>query len=331
MPRLVRRRDTCSHLVHVPCPVAAGDGLPRFVRSLGLDFIVTPEGRAVLIELQHGFGRLGLMQLFPGANRVLRQRARALLREHGVCFVLAGGLRAICRDKIVTYRHFADFQPPSCPYRGWSPRVERWLEGLEAEVILAKPPQESCGRGIKLFGRRAFLEARGAVAAPVPALLQAFTPCRRLVDAEGRERVGCIRHIVVIVSDGEKLGFVHMPSYWRVGPRPRVWSVDAPDREALTANISRGATPAPVDEADDVAVRRVTEEVCTHLVGEALARPARAGAGSVVVGGDGSIRGELLLAGSVEDALLGATAAQPGLAAAPHWPTPGRGRTLTAR
>ncbi len=291
--RKVRRRDKpCTHRVHENCPIERGEGLPRFTRPLGLDFIITPDGRTVLIELQHGFGRLGLLKLFPAANRRYRKRFRTLLRDTGTCFEVTSGIRAICRDKIATYRRFAEYQPSSFAYRRWGPRVEEWLDGLEEELILAKPPLASCGKGIRVFGRQAFSDAAGSITLPTPILLQAFTQCRPLHDADGRDHVGCIRHIVMMCSDGGALDFIHLPSYWRVSSTPRVWSVTSPDKDALTANISRGAYPVGVDECDEVTIRALAEEICTKLIVEILNLSELRQGSSQVISGDGGLGDE---------------------------------------
>jgi hypothetical protein len=95
-------------------------------------------------------------------------------------------------------------------------------------------------------------------------LLQAFVASRPLEGPDGEAHLGCIRHIVLVHSDGARLGVLHTRPYWRVSPAP--WT-GAPDREAFTANISRGAFPLPVAPADVQSVRKLTGMVVRRLVG----------------------------------------------------------------
>jgi hypothetical protein len=237
--------------------------LPQFSRSLGLDVIITEAGRPLLIELQHGFGRRGLIELFPEASRRYRQTYWRLRRENGRSLFVAEEIRRICSDKIVTYRHFAAYQPPSFAFSRWGPDVEAWLDTLSEPLVLSKPPRGSCGKGILVLEREPLRRARGALplGAP-PVLLQEFVRSRPLLDEAGRAHLGCIRHIVVLHSDGRRLGLVHMPSYWRVASA----ALEGGTREALTANISQGAYPLPVDAADHELVRGLAEEVVVELV-----------------------------------------------------------------
>jgi hypothetical protein len=240
--------------------------LPAFSRPLGLDFIITPKGQTVLVELQHGFGRTGLLTLFPLANRIYRKTHWHLRRQRGQHPWLTEQLRRICSDKIKTYKLFGSYQPPSYAYERWSPKVERWLSSLDADYILSKPPRGSCGEGIEVHERLAFLEARGGLLSPMtplPILLQAFVQPRLLLDDARQTHVGCIRHIVLLSCDGQRLSVVHLPSYWRVSPAP---FIDAADKDALTANISRGALPQEVDDGDSDLVRGVAETICTQLL-----------------------------------------------------------------
>lgn len=269
MKKVVHTRRACRYRAHDPCPVDIQSGLPIFARPLGLDIIITPEGKGELVELQHGFGRQGLIKLFPKVNRAYRRRRRALGRAFGTCFEVMARFRELCNDKIQTYRYFARFQPSSYPYQRWTPKVEGWLDGLTSEVILAKPPRGSCGKGIRVLQRQAFREAAGAIRFDGPTLLQELVECRPLYDDDGEPHAGCIRHIVLLVSDGECLNFLHLPSYWRVSPVARVAPTDlqeAPDANALIANISRGAFPIRVSDDDEDIVIKLSEEICSELI-----------------------------------------------------------------
>jgi hypothetical protein len=294
MKKALRSYHRCNHLVHDPCAYITGEGLPRFSKPIGLDFVITPEGEGVLIELQHGFGRRGLLELFPAANRSFRKRFRTRLRKYGTCFEVLGGLRRICADKITTYQHFAEYQPPSFPYRRWGPKVERWLDGLESEVILSKPPMGSCGKGIRVHNRRAFRDGAGAIKISTPSLLQSYVASRQLVDERGVGHYGCIRHIVMMESDGEALSFLHVPSYWRASSTPSSWTPDNPDRESLTANISRGAFPLIVSAEDERTLISLTEAICAKLIGLILDREAVPVCFSHSVAADGTMPAELL-------------------------------------
>ncbi len=243
------------------------DTLPSFFKPIGLDFIVTQSGRVVLVELNHGFGRRGLISLFPDVSREYRRSYWQLRREYGKSMEIIEGVREICSNKYTTYELFSRFQPRSRVYRGWTAKAERWLEELESDYILAKPFRGCCGEGILVFDRREFIRARGEVELGHANLLQEYVTSRLLTGGDGVQHIGCIRHIMMIISDGESLSFTHMPSYWRVSPTPYV---DRADKDALTANISRGALPLAVDEEDAVKVRAQADEVCTVLVEEIL-------------------------------------------------------------
>ena len=237
--------------------------LPSFFKPIGLDFIVTPSGRVVLVELNHGFGRRGLISLFPKISVQYRRAYWDLRREHGKSMEIIEGVREICSNKYTTYELLSRFQPASRVFRGWTAKTEAWLESLESDYILAKPFRGCCGDGILVFDRREFIRARGEVELGHANLLQEYVTSRMLPGSDGRLHIGCIRHIMMIISDGEALSFTHMPSYWRVSPTPYV---DRADMEALTADISRGAEPLAVDEEDAVKVRAQANEVCTALV-----------------------------------------------------------------
>jgi hypothetical protein len=231
--------------------------LPVFSRPVGLDFIITPAGETVLVELQLGFGRLGLYRLFPRANRLLRKTSWYLRHESGRQPWLTWRLRRICNDKIKTYRLFADLQPPSLAYGGWDEGVERWLAGLQTRFVLLKPPRGSCGEGIEVFEREALLRSSGVLIPPglaLPQLLQAFVQSRILRDDVGRPHVGCIRHIVIMHSDGERLSFIHLPAYWRVSPATlggeayKEALTLTPDKEALALTPDKEALALTPDK-----------------------------------------------------------------------------------
>jgi hypothetical protein len=248
--------------------------LPSFSKPVGLDFIITPQGKPYLIELQHGFGRRGLLQLFPLASRDYRKTFWHLRRQLGKSPWISEGIRRICGDKIETYKAFARYQPSSLTYWRWSSKVERWLEGLAPDrTILAKPPRGSCGRGILVLSREQLLQWRSEPfqQGVLPVLLQEFIESRKLVDSKGRPHLGCIRHIVLMHSDSTRLGFIHLPSYWRVAPAP----LGAADLDqALTANISRGAYPLEVSPEDTLLLRQLSEAICVELIQRILELPA---------------------------------------------------------
>ena len=241
--------------------------LPSFFKPIGLDFIVTPKGRVVLVELNHGFGRRGLMALYPEVSREYRRSYWQLRRDHGKSMEIIEGVREICSDKSKTYKLLWRFQPSSLVYRVWNSKVERWLDSLESDYILAKPFRGCCGEGILVLDRREFRRAAGTVALGHANLLQEYVESRMLPGEDGQQHIGCIRHIMMIVSDGQSLRFTHMPSYWRVSPTP---FADHADKDALTANISRGASALAVDEADAVKVRAQADEICTIMVQQIL-------------------------------------------------------------
>ncbi len=262
-------------------PLPAG-ALPPFAKALGMDFIVTEQGQVVLVELQHGFGKRGMLRLWPGSGRLYRQHYWRVRREQGRCWALTRGLREICSDKAKTYRLFADLQPRSRLLSHWSAGVERWLATLGADFVLATPPRGSCGRGILVLDRRALLAAGPPpeLTRGVRYLLQEFVRSRSLLDAGGAAHVGCVRHILILTCRTLAIAALALPPYWRLSPAAYVHLADY---EALTANISRGAHPLPVDEADAAAIREVSAVVAARLVGHVLGVPGlRAGASQVL-------------------------------------------------
>jgi hypothetical protein len=247
-----------------PAPEPAGV-LPRFARPLGVDVIIDAEGRSYLIELQHGFGRRGLIELFPAENRLYRKTYWRLRRELGSSPRITEGMRRVCGDKTRTLALLARHQPASFVHRGDGAALRTWLASLETDFVLAKPPRGSCGVGILVLDRRELLATREPPALGEAILLQAFVRSRPIPGPDGQARVGCIRHVVLLTSDGERLHALHLPSYWRVSPEP---FVPRADKDALTANISRGAFPVPVAPDDEARVAALSEVVTRELVAE---------------------------------------------------------------
>lgn len=262
---LVHRRSRAFRgSTHLAAEIRPGE-LPRFSHPLGVDIIITAAGDPLLIELQHGFGRRGLLELYPEANRNYRKTYWAHRRRFGRSGLIIDGLRGACRDKITTYRMMHRYQPASHALCRWGPEVTAWLAGLSSPFVLAKPPTGSCGEGILAFERSALLADGPPDSLRLPMLLQEFVPSRPLAGPDGAEHLGCIRHILLLSCGGAELEFYHLPSYWRVSPVPMV---DHADRDALTANISRGAFPLPVSAAEGAVIRRFAEEVTADLFGQ---------------------------------------------------------------
>ena len=269
MHQLTRKRHFSVYRkrgAHVPGAEQPPGSLPSFFKPIGLDFIITPTGGVVLVELNHGFGRRGLMALYPEVSRHYRKSYWQLRRDHGKSMEIIEGVRDICHNKINTYKLLSRFQPSSLVYRAWSPKVERWLDGLQSDRILAKPPLGCCGKGIMIFDRQEFRQAAGAVALGTSILLQEYVESKPLMGEDGQQHIGCIRHIMMITSDGQQLRYVHLPSYWRVSPTP----LDQNDEQALIANISRGAYPMPVEPQDAILLRPQAEQICTVIVEQIL-------------------------------------------------------------
>ncbi len=248
--------------------------LPSFARPLGVDVIIDDGGRSHLIELQHGFGRRGLIELFPAENRLYRKTYWRLRRELGSSPRITEGMRRICGDKTRTLALLAHHQPPSFVFRGDWPALAAWLRSLESDLVLAKPPRGSCGVGILVFDRRELLAAGAPPALGDAILLQAFVRSRLLAGSDGAHHVGCIRHVVLLSSEGERLHVLHLPSYWRVSPAP---FAPRAEKDALTANISRGAFPLPVAPADELRVARLAEGVTRELVAAIVGCPVEPG------------------------------------------------------
>lgn len=241
--------------------------VPSFAKSIGLDLIVRPDGTVVLIELQHHFGRSGLLHLFSPAGRKHREITRRLRGLYGTSPAFFNSLRKVCSNKILTYRLLPHFQPSSFVYYQWGRRVESWLEGLPSDHLLLKPPRGGCGRGILLFRKEDFRRGSASLTLSSSVLLQEYAESRHLLDEGGRPHMGCIRHIVHVYSDSSSLGFIHLPSYWRVAAAP---FDGRPPRTAFTANISTGAYPLPVEGAEAGAVREAAERVVLELVAKIL-------------------------------------------------------------
>jgi hypothetical protein len=203
------------------------------------------------------------MRLYPSASGRHRKFTRQLRARYGTSSFLYGRLKRICSNKIETYRCLAPHQPSSLPCHRWTSSIGDWAAGLRGDYLLIKPPRGSCGRGILVIPRRDF--GRHSIPRPLtgPLLLQEYIESKRLIDGEGRPHLGCIRHIAHLYSDGRSLGFIHLPPYWRVAPAP--FSRE-PVREAFTANISGGAFPFPVEDADGSRVRSAAEEIVLDLM-----------------------------------------------------------------
>ena len=259
--------------------------LPLFAKTLGLDLIIRPDGGVVLIELQNHFGRSGLMRLHPDVSRRHRQCSRKLRDLYGRYPALYRKFGAVCSNKIETYRRLSRYQPRSRSCHRWTPAVASWVSGLSSKHIIIKPPRGSCGRGIRVVPRHDLGPDDFSPSLPGPLLLQEYTESRRLTGPDGLLHMGCIRHILHFFSDGRRIGFVHLPSYWRVAPEPYTTS---PVREAFTANISRGAFPLPVNSDDGRAVRSRAEDVVLDLTGSLLAagRLSRGSSTRITSGGE---------------------------------------------
>lgn len=242
--------------------------LPTFAKSIGLDLIVRPGGEVVLIELQSHFGRTGLLTLFQTAGKRHRETTRRLRNSYGTSPDLFKSLRRICSSKILTWRHLGRFQPSSYVYSRLGRGTLSWLEGLQGEYVLFKPPRGSCGRGILVFRREELPGRMDSITLTSSVLLQEYAESRHLLDDAGRPHMGCIRHIVHVFGDASSIGFVHLPSYWRVAAAPFEGS---PPRGAFTANISTGAYPLPVEGAEAQSVRDTSEEILRELMEPLLA------------------------------------------------------------
>ena len=255
--------------------------LPDFVKPLGLDIIIALDGRPVLIELQSGFGRRGLIALLPAANALYRKTLRCLREDLGRDLFLARQMRRICGDKIRTYRLFSRYQPASFAFRGWGGAARRWLDRIKPGFVLAKPPRGCCGKGILVFERDS-LRTRPDLLPPGRSyLLQEHLDSKRFNDDEGRPHAGCMRHIVLLQGQEGRLNFMHLPSYWRVSPIP---IGDERRQESLIANISRGGYPLIADEGDAAPARRLAEQVAMDLVRHIMQIPDLRRDRSLVIG-----------------------------------------------
>lgn len=237
-------------------------GQRTFAKSIGFDFIIRPDGSPLLVELQHHFGRSGMMRLYPAVSRSHRKITRFLRERYGACRDFGESLRRICSSKIETYRALSEWQPRSFVYQGWGPKTEAWLKSIESDYVIFKPPRGSCGRGITVHRKR---EVRaGVLDHPMtgPMILQEYAPSRIIPDGEGQPHMGCIRHIAHVFCTGSSLGFIHLPSYWRVAPEP---VSEAPEKRSYTANISSGALPLPLERGEAETVRAAAAEVALAL------------------------------------------------------------------
>ena len=227
------------------------------------------------------------MQLYPAVSRSHRKITRFLRERYGACRDFGESLRRICSSKIETYRALAEWQPRSFVYQGWGPKTESWLNSVASDYIIFKPPRGSCGRGISVHRRRDL--RAGVIDHPIsgPMILQEYSPSRTIFDGDGRPHMGCIRHIAHIFCTGSSLGFIHLPSYWRVAPEP---VSEAPEKRSFTANISSGALPFPLEARETETVRSAAAAVALALT-QKLRRGQPCGMGPVgSVEPDGSVR-----------------------------------------
>lgn len=241
--------------------------LPKFFKPLGFDFIITEDKKIYLIELQHGFGRQGMMELYPNSLNYYRKMVRLLRNTYGKGWPIAKELRKICSNKTNTYNLLKKYQPKSFHYRSWNHKIESWLNSLEHDFILAKPPKGSCGVGILIFTRDEFYNNHNNINLGSARLLQEYIPSKYIYDNNNQPHIGCIRHVVMLLGDEQNLNFVHIPSYWRVSPEPYFHK---PNPEVLTANISRGAYPVKLDQDEEFLVQRLTEIISKDLLCQIL-------------------------------------------------------------
>jgi hypothetical protein len=237
--------------------------LPNFSKAIGMDFVITQDKKIYLIELQHGFGRQGLLELFPAIKDVYRKTTINLRREYGKNLLFSKGLRQICVDKSLTYKLFSKYQPSSIVYHRSEPKIRKWLNNLSSDYILAKPPRQSCGKGIVVFKRDEFLEKCKTLFPGRIYLLQNYIVSKQLLDSCNKAHIGCIRHIALVLSDGNCINYIHLPSYWRVSPTP---FNDENKKDAFVANISRGAFPVSVNLQDENKIKQFSEKILNELI-----------------------------------------------------------------
>lgn len=240
-----------------------------FVKKLALDYIITENNDIYLIELQNGFGKFGLLELFPDEWRKYRKLLRYSVRKNPPEPEFLRKFKKICRSKIETYRLFKDFQPRSYILRSWNrDKIQLWLNSLKSKFVLAKPPTGSCGMGIHLFDKDEVLDNEKILNSGESHILQEYIFSKNLNLDQGCEsRAGCIRHVILLKYDGLRMKVLHLPSYWRVAPMAYSFRIS---RESLTANISRGAIPVPVNENDYQLVMESANKVACALSSFAL-------------------------------------------------------------
>lgn len=232
-----------EHLAAQPPP------FPKFAKQFGLDFILTSDDRVILVEMQSGFGRIGPKTLFPELWNRYRHWYHSCHRESEPHEVFFARVKKICRNKLITWRQFSSLQPRTHFFDGWNDGFRTFVETLDCEFLIFKPVVGSCGHGIKIWRRDEVLQAWGALNVGKARLVQEYVFSKPIVmDSEGLDkRVGCIRHIIAVRCDGHELHVMHLPSYWRVAP---VSLMHGKNRESLTANVSRDATPMLVNDDD---------------------------------------------------------------------------------
>lgn len=242
--------------------------IPAFAKSIALDFIITCQQQIILLEFGKNFGRRGLLKLFPRTYDLYRKRLFQFRRTLPSNAYIARKIGEISSDKISTYKLFTHYQPSSLVFRKYSPRVERWLQSLRSNFVIVKPPRGSCGKGIEVFTPQQFTEHYHCIHLGQPILVQEYIKSKSLhVPPAKGAYVGCIRHVVLLHYDGRYLNFIHLPPYWRIAPEP---FVDKANKEALTANISRGAVALPVDANDRLLVHKLSEDLSNRLLAHIL-------------------------------------------------------------
>lgn len=229
--------------------------------SLGLDLKRTPEGGWELIEVTPLlFGVKGFEDAYH------RGDIRNELGRHGVKFFqdLDHAMLEF-EDKMFA----ADHLPSARSYD----TVETFEGNTDSEIVFLKNCRKDSGIGVAAV-QAGELEEKGAsrlvteneLGDPENIMIEENVPSEG-VEVEGRDYDACMRYVVDLSLDAERMTATHLGGYWRTAPEPK--NSDASLEEKHIANYERGeavkANGIQLKEAADFA-NQITAEIYSALI-----------------------------------------------------------------
>lgn len=231
-----------------------------------MDVIITESDEPYFVEFQHSFGEVYslLEKDFKGLFTRYKNLEFLLTSQFGKNRVVERSLTQIGNDKERAYLEFPEFHPESIIFNGWNDELEEWSKNGESEFIIAKPtkiPEASCGKGIVVFDRKTFCKEKPVL--KNGAIVQEYIESKKFLDDDDKPHFGCIRQVLMMVYDKEKLNFIHRCANWRIARN----SFDGEARKgSLVANISCGGTGMLADEKDTEISTGLVESFCKKMV-----------------------------------------------------------------